>query len=150
MTTATCQRKHLGLVYNVRALVHDHRGGERGGRPAGMALGHWLRDCILICRQLAERETRPGRHFYDLKATRSDTPPAARPHLLILPKQSTSWEPDIQLCEPRSDHHWPNNKGKRKQNGNHKIERQKGKLIRDFGRDIGNRFCSGSPHFLLE
>lgn len=47
-----------------------------------------------------ESETRPGWTFVSAEPTLSDTPPLARPHLLILPKQSSNWKSNIQVYEP--------------------------------------------------
>lgn len=61
----------------------------------------------LICKQEADRETLgmvPG--FQTPKPTSSDKSPPARPHLLILPKQSTNREPGIQISEPGYQHRY--------------------------------------------
>lgn len=108
-----------------------------------------MRAYILICRQVAERkrETRPGRYFWNCKAIPSGTPPVTRPHLLVITKESTNWEPDIQICEPHLNHHWPNRGYK---NGNHKIEWRRKNMSDISVRILEIDFCSGSSTPFLE
>lgn len=72
-----------------------------GGGLAGIALERQLRAYILIRRR--GRDRRRGREwcvhvFRNLKAYLSLPP--IRPHLLIISKQFTNWDPNFQVYEP--------------------------------------------------
>lgn len=99
MTQGNLYKKAFGDCL-VRELVDNHHGREHGGGQTGMALEQYLRPYFLICRQMTGR-AEPGLvgTFETPGFTPSDTLPATRPSPLIFPKQSTNWEPNIQIYE---------------------------------------------------
>lgn len=68
-----------------------------------MELEQEWRTSILTHKQAGSRESesRPGWAFVSSKSSLSDTPPLARPHLRILPKQSSNWKSNIQVYGAR-------------------------------------------------
>lgn len=97
MTKSTYKkkRKHLiGFAYSLSRLVHFHHGWEHDDRQANrQASSGSVAESLHPDLQGGGRETvRLG-----LPGAPTDTSPPIKPHFLILPKQSVSWEPNIQV-----------------------------------------------------
>lgn len=88
ITKVTLERKNLiqELAYSFGWLVHDHHDEKHCSRQAWCWNSHW--ELHLICKMEAEGERLGLAEVSEIsKAHLSDTPPPARPHLLILLKQ---------------------------------------------------------------
>lgn len=86
------------FVYSFRGQVHDQHGDGQADRHGSRSVAECLH---MVHRQEAER-ARLGLAwaFETSKSISTDIILPTRPHLLIISKQFTNWEPNIQIHEP--------------------------------------------------